>query len=203
MRIAIILLAMTLLICPVANASQIVEYNSEILELETDWNSMLQIPQFDPSMGDLSSVMVFVSAGYQGLIEIVNNEDIDGEYTWVTSFDMYMELPDAAFASSLTLLSDSYFESGWVVAGETVEFPVGQEIFDLQILEGEALETFIGTGTIDLPVWTDTFSHLQIYFLDGTIDFAASAWASLTVTYIYDGDTPAREDSWTSIKALY
>jgi hypothetical protein len=84
-----------------------------------------------------------------------------------------------------------------------LDFPIGKEFFDLQIMEGEALETFVGTGNIDLPIWTETFSHLQIYFLDGSIDFSASAWASLTVTYIFDSDTPSREDSWSSIKAIY
>jgi hypothetical protein len=116
---------------------------------------------------------------------------------------MDIELPGSTLLSSLNLLNDSYFESGWIEAGGSLDFPIGKEFFDLQIMEGEALETFVGTGNIDLPIWTETFSHLQIYFLDGSIDFSASAWASLTVTYIFDSDTPSREDSWSSIKAIY
>ncbi len=203
MRIAITFLAMTLLICPIANASQIIQYTSEVSDQDVDWSGMFQIQQFDPALGDLLSASVTIKAGYFGLITIINNEDFEGEYSWLTTFDMRIELPDAALFSTLNILSDANFETGWIMPGETKEFPLSEYVYDLPILEGEPLETFVGTGTIDIPVWTETFSHLQIYFLNGSIDFEATAGAILTVTYIFDGEVPTNVGSWSEIKALY
>jgi len=203
MRVAISILAMTLLVYPVANASQIIEYTSSIDEQGVDWAETLLIQQFDPSLGDLISVTVFINAGYSGEVNIVNDEDFDGEYTWLTTFDMDLELPNTSFLSSMNLISDSYFETGWILAGESKFFVTSANIFDLPILDEEPLDTFLGLGTIDIPVWTDTFSHLQIYYLNGSIDYTASAWASLTVTYIFDGDAPVGSGTWSEVKALY
>jgi hypothetical protein len=203
MRVAISILALTLLICPVANASQIIEYTSVIDEQDVDWQGTLQIQQFDPSLGDLISATVFINAGYFGEVTIVNDENFDGEYTWLTTFDMDLELPNTSLLTSMNLISDSYFETGWILAGESIFFVTSANIFDLPILEEEPLATFLGVGTIDLPVWTDTFSHLQIYFLNGSIEYNASAWASVTVTYIFDGEVPAESGTWSEVKALY
>ncbi|MBC8367415.1 choice-of-anchor E domain-containing protein [bacterium] len=194
---------MTLLICPVANASQIIEYTSNIDEQGVDWAETLQIQQFDPSLGDLISATVFINAGYYGKVNIVNDEDFDGEFTWLTTFDMDLELPNTSLLSSMNLISDSYFETGWILAGESKFFVTSANVFDLPILEEEPLNSFLGVGTIDLPVWTDTFSHLQIYFLNGSIDYTASAWASVTVTYIFDGEVPTESDTWSEVKGLY
>ncbi len=203
MRVAITFLAMTLLICPIAYASQIMVYTSEISDQEVDWSELFQIQQFDPGLGDLVSASVTIKAGYFGLVTIINNDDVEGEYSWLTTFDMDLELPDAALFSTFNILSDAHFETGWILPGETKEFPVSQYVYDVPILVGEPLETFIGTGTIDIPVWTDTFSHLQIYFLNGSIEFSATAGAILTVTYIYDGEVPTGIGTWSEVKALY
>jgi len=203
MRVASIIFGMAFLIIPVAEASQIIQYNSEIPVQDTDWNGTLHIQQFDPLLGELSSAMIFVSAGYDGLVEIVNNEDSEGNFTWATNFTMDLQLPGSAIASNLNLLSDSHYLSGTVAAGETVDYPISQEISDLQILEGEPLAAFIGTGMVDLPTWTDTFSHLQIYFFDGSIDFSATAWAQLTVTYVFNSEVAAQSDTWSLLKTIY
>jgi PEP-CTERM motif len=155
----------------------------------TDWSAQLVFPQFDPSLGTLTSVTLTLSSQLTTDLSIYNSNDayyspscyLQGQV------DISVEDPDSYFPTldPSLLTSEIYFDSLSPFSGEeSYGITASGTSYDESSSNAVLLE-FSGDGSIALSA--STSSNVILYSSDSDIIPSQSAQANLagTVTYSY------------------
>ncbi len=207
MKLAITLALLFFITLPVYAAT--VTYTSEVSLQNTDWDEILQLQKFDPSIGALLSAEVSLDAGFEGTFFFENTGASPGTYRGEMDWDMELTLPGDI---PVILFDELIVEEGELDAYDGVldfdgtsgvTIPIAADMEPMSLFAGEDLSFFTGIDTIDLPISADAWVSLWAYYGSGSMGSTSYAFAILTVVYEYEEEVAIRDTTWSAIKGLY
>lgn len=191
-------LAATLLPVGIAQAFT-VKYDSSLSAQLTDFNSVLSIPKFDPSLGALESVVLTLTGNVEGAIGLENrgpntanvSANLSSSISLLRPDDnseLLVTLPEALL--DVTLPSyDGVFDYGGT-SGLTENNLLAEDEESVTYTDAADFALFLGNGTLDLPVFAMGTSSATG---PGNVAqfFDTFAGASITVSYTYTENSTA------------
>ena len=167
---------------------------SPIPSTTTDWSSSLAFPQFNPSLGTLTSVEIYLSGGLTTQLTVTNNDESSSSYgtakteVQISAQDVGSDLvvPELDMYSS-PAFSYSLAAGGSIVSGLLTQTGTSDETYT----SSPVLAEFTGVSSYSLPA--STFTQTVLSNTGGNTDASQVTTAYLTgsVTYTYSVPEPA------------
>ncbi|MEM7130744.1 MAG: choice-of-anchor E domain-containing protein, partial [Chloroflexota bacterium] len=192
LRLLAPLLAFFFLLCGsnLAYADEII-YSDEIGTRRTNWNDSLQIPQFDPNLGILSSIEIRLSANVVGSAAFENTGPSSAPVTMTHSALVTIILPTGTSVTSVPtnrlVTTVPRFDNEFDYAGEsgdTVQLSA-TDVDEVVLTEAAEMAPFIGTGIINFPAEALGSSSSQGPGNFALLLSANSSGVVLTIHYIF------------------
>jgi hypothetical protein len=148
----------------------------------------LEIPAFDSSLGTLTEVLVEFAADFAAELTFTNGGGSDGEVGGSYSASFALSGPGLLGVLISLAPSASLAPAVAVPAGTTVGPVVlsGADTGSATLTDPGDLATFVGAGSLILPVGTMTINALSANFSPFILSGSASGNSEVTVTYTYD-----------------
>jgi len=202
--------SLTLLVGVILAAGAFAETHqvSAILDHETtNWNRSVQLEQFDPSLGILTSVAIQVEGSLEGSFQ----HELTGEESGTWSDFMIMTL-NVSVANQWII----GFDGAHVANGELGSFDgvldfagTSGETYDYAIpisggtVRTSGFEAYLGDGAVSVQLVSQAMANMS-QTGSGTMVSTATCGGTVTLTYDYSPATIPNEDtSWSAVKALY
>ena len=188
-----LLLAVALLtILSAVAKTQSVTHTDSVPSQLLNWTDSLSVPQFDSSLGLLTSVEVTLTSDISGLMGYENTSPNSTSFTVAVQAQIDLDLPDA---TTLTI-SDPVNVSGSVgpfdgtldLNGPSAgSFPFAATYANQDVIStAAALQPFIGSGNITMPVGATGSFAVVGGPANALVSVNSQANASLTVRYNYE-----------------
>ncbi|HWE50200.1 MAG TPA: PEP-CTERM sorting domain-containing protein [Bryobacteraceae bacterium] len=149
----------------------------------TDFSGSLDFAQFDSSLGVLQSVTLTLSSTLQTTVSVNNNAGSASMGTAGVEFAINLGGPADLSASDLDYLSQSYSYSLASGGSDTSGLLTGSGGSTQIYTSMDVLNEFTGSGTVDLPAESFTFTNL--HNSGGNTIEGQSTFGSLTGTVAY------------------
>lgn len=153
----------------------------------SDWTTTLVFPQFDPSSGQLHSVLVDLSGSISGAHEITNFTSSPADFTSTDSATFTLTWPDTNLLLALTTL---WTTSGSITPNLTNAYSISRSGKSQRTFTGASdLAFFTGTGTVAFPLSAVAASSVAFEGEFGAM-FSTDARASVALTYQFSSPEP-------------
>lgn len=161
--------------------------------LTTNWIRNLTVNQFNPALGTLSKVELFVSGHIDSQYQIESFQSTESSHFFRLTGDLTVRRPDNTVLAQATVLNertdnlaayDTVFDSGGT-SGLTTNIAKDMVPGNVEISDAGGVAPFVGGGSLDFPV----SATMSSFFQGSSNVFRAvftTASAEITVRYTYD-----------------
>jgi hypothetical protein len=177
----------------------------------TDWTVTLQVPKFDPAIGDLQAISFELGDSLNAMFRVENLAPSSNTVRDSSKATITLSRPDetglvqafTAFEYTNTFPAfDGTIDFGGA-SGATAPDQLAYASASAATTAPADLALFTGTGTIGLPCKAVGRSYTSDTAGNVIHGVSTKAAAQVTVVYTYEVAVPATPATWGSVKVIY